>query len=204
MYQVVAKYLSTLQYDPNNLVQCQVVCDVRGEKMPFWCAKCVSENSERAPTNVFRNLYVNVTSVPGWTSIQAAQSLLASQMDRAEQQQASQLNGYCAKAAGTLRCRYTPEYFIHTQTSHNAPSEHACVIVTMACINPFSASSQIAPNSRACLRHHAVLSGMLWGTIVPYHFENASGPSATALPNCLRPSCEKNNAFLIDRSILKK
>ena len=65
MYQVVAKYLSTLQYDPNNLVQCQVVCDVRGEKMPFWCAKCVSENSERAPTNVFRNLYVNVTSVPG-------------------------------------------------------------------------------------------------------------------------------------------
>ena len=125
-------------------------------------------------------------------------------MDRAEQQQASQLNGYCAKAARTLRCRYTPEYFIHTQTSHNAPSEHACVIVTMACINPFSASSQIAPNSRACLRHHAVLSGMFAGTIVPYHLEKESAGSAAALPNFLRPACAKNNAFLIARSNWKK
>jgi hypothetical protein len=43
----------------------------------------------------------------------------------------------------------------------------ARVIVTIACINPASASSQIQFSSFAWRRHHAVESGMLLGTIVP-------------------------------------
>ena len=74
----------------------------------------------------------------------------------------------------------------------------------MLCINPHSVSSQMAPSSRACLRHHAVLSGMFAGTIVPYHLEKESAGSAAALPNFLRPACAKNNAFLIARSNWKK
>ena len=74
----------------------------------------------------------------------------------------------------------------------------------MLCINPHSVSSQMAPNSRACLRHQAVLSGMLAGTIVPYHFEKESAGSAAALPSFRRPACAKNNAFLIARSNWKK
>ena len=87
---------------------------------------------------------------------------------------------------------------------HSDPADHARVIVTMLCINPHSVSSQMAPSSRACLRHHAVLSGMFAGTIVPYHLEKESAGSAAALPNFLRPACAKNTAFLIARSNWKK
>ena len=74
----------------------------------------------------------------------------------------------------------------------------------MLCINPHSVSSQMAPNSRACLRHQAVLSGMYAGTIVPNHFEKESAGSAAALPSFRRAACAKNNAFLIARSNWKK
>ena len=77
-------------------------------------------------------------------------------------------------------------------------------MVTMLCINPHSVSSQIAPSSRACLRHQAVLSGMFAGTMVPNHLENESDGFWDALPNFLRPACAKNNAVLIAKSNWKK
>ena len=114
-------------------------------------------------------------------------------------------------SADRLLCQGHRELAIRPQvkrrqahTIHNAPADYARVIVTMLCINPHSVSSQMALNSRACLRHHAVLSGMLAGTIVPYHFEKESAGSAAALPSFRRPACAKNNAFLIARSNWKK
>ena len=127
-----------------------------------------------------------------------ARFLLASQKGRAEPRQGFQLIGYCAKATGSLQYDHKSKDVKHT--IHNAPADYARVIVTMLCINPHSVSSQMAPSSRACLRHHAVLSGMFAGTIVPNHFEKESAGSVAALPNFLRPACAKNNAFLIARS----
>ena len=77
-------------------------------------------------------------------------------------------------------------------------------MVTMDCISPHSVSSQMAPSSRACLLHHAVLSGMFAGTIVPNHFEKESDGFWLALPNFLRPACAKNKACFIAKSNWKK
>ena len=125
--------------------------------------------------------------------------MLASQKGHVEPQQGLQQIGYCAKATGSLQYDHRSEDVLHARI-HNAPADHAFVIVTMLCINPFSLSSQMALNSRACLRHHAVLSGMLEGTIVPNHFEKESAESVATLPNFLRAACAKNNAFFIARS----
>ena len=92
----------------------------------------------------------------------------------------------------------------HAFTMKQSLSGLADVIVTILCINPHSVSSQIAPSSRACLLHQAVLSGMFAGTIVPNHFENESEGFSLALPNFLRPAWAKNNAFLIAKSNWKK
>ena len=93
---------------------------------------------------------------------------------------------------------------VHRHTK-NAPAEpHARVIVTILCINPHSVSSQMAPSSRLCLLHQAVLSGMLAGTIVPNHLEKESVGFGVALPCFLRPACAKNKAFLMARSNWKK
>ena len=75
--------------------------------------------------------------------------------------------------------------------------------VTMDCISPHSVSSQIAASSRACLLHHAVLSGICAGTTVPNHFEKESDGFWLALPNFLRPACAKNKAFLLPSPIEK-
>ena len=81
---------------------------------------------------------------------------------------------------------------------------HADLMVTILCINPHSVSSQIVASSRTCRLHHAVLSEMFAGTIVPNHFEKESDGFWLALPNFLRPACAKNKACFIDKSNWKK
>ena len=56
--------------------------------------------------------------------------MLASQKGHVEPQQGLQQIGYCAKATGSLQYDHRSEDVLHARI-HNAPADHAVVIVTM-------------------------------------------------------------------------
>ena len=78
------------------------------------------------------------------------------------------------------------------------------VMVTIACIKPASASSQMQLSSFACLRHQAVESGMLLGTTVPKCFAKLSAEASGARPWRLRAAVLKKSALLMLRSSCQK
>ena len=113
----------------------------------------------------FRNLSASPAEARERTDTRSVQRAWVSRRGHGGPLPKSLRNGCCAAVAGPRHASQHPRPVGSAQAERvvGAPAAVAGgVIATMACMRPLSASSQIAHNSFACLRHHAVLSGMLW------------------------------------------